>query len=122
VGSAATIGLVRMAAKLVPVLKLATKVTIAGGALYVVYDSGLLGGTEQGSQVLGKAKAAIPPAVDEWMKYFGLEPPTLPKIEFSPVQSWNSGVRTSISALSEAPTRVGNFTNRGLQYLKDLTK
>lgn len=47
--------------------------TIAGGALYVTYDSGLLGGSEQGSEVLGKAKAAIPPAVDEWVKYFGFE-------------------------------------------------
>lgn len=54
-------------------LRLATKLTIAGGAIYVAYDSGLLGGSEEGSVVLGKAKAAIPPAVDEWMKYFGLE-------------------------------------------------
>lgn len=36
-------------------------------------DSGLLGSGEQGSQALGRAKAAIPPAVEEWMKYFGLE-------------------------------------------------
>ncbi|KAM3875633.1 MICOS complex subunit MIC13 [Diretmus argenteus] len=111
-----------MAAKILPVIKLATKVTIAGGALYVAYDSGLLGGSEQGSEVLAKAKAALPPAVQEWTKYFGLEMPTLPGIEFSPVQAWNSGVRSSISALSEAPTRAGEYTNRGLQYLKDLTK
>ncbi|CAG01366.1 unnamed protein product [Tetraodon nigroviridis] len=62
-----------MAARILPVLKLATKVTIAGGALYVACDSGLLGSGEQGSQALGRAKAAIPPAVEEWMKYFGLE-------------------------------------------------
>lgn len=53
--------------------RLATKVTIAGGAIYVACDSGLLGSGEQGSQALEKAKAAIPPAVEEWMKYFGLE-------------------------------------------------
>lgn len=47
--------------------------TIAGGALYVACDSGLLGSGEQGSQALGRAKAAIPPAIEEWMKYFGLE-------------------------------------------------
>ncbi|KAL7397065.1 hypothetical protein ABVT39_016185 [Epinephelus coioides] len=113
-----------MAAKILPVLKLATKVTIAGGALYVACDSGLLGSSEQGSEALGKARAAIPPAVDEWMKYFGLEAqlPTMPKIEFSPIQAWNSGVRTSISALSEAPTKATGYTNQGLQYLKDLTK
>ena len=53
--------------------RLATKVGIAGGAVYVAYDSGLLGGSEQGSVALSKAKAAIPPAVEEWTKYFGLE-------------------------------------------------
>ena len=55
------------------IFRLATKVTIAGGALYVACDSGLLGSSEQGSEALGKAKAVIPPAVEEWMKYFGLE-------------------------------------------------
>lgn len=53
--------------------RLATKVTIAGGALYVAYDSGLLGSGERGSEALGKAKSAIPPAIEEWMKYFGLQ-------------------------------------------------
>lgn len=53
--------------------RLATKVTIAGGAVYIAYDSGLLGTSEQGSEALGKANAVIPPAVEEWMKYFGLE-------------------------------------------------
>ncbi|KAM9529797.1 MICOS complex subunit MIC13-like [Salvelinus alpinus] len=111
-----------MAANLFPVLKLATKVTIAGGALYVTYDSGLLGGSEQGSEVLGKAKAAIPPAVDEWVKYFGFKLPAFPKIGFSPIEAWNSGVQSSISALSSGPTALGGYTNQGLQYLKDLTK
>lgn len=46
---------------------------MAGGALYVVYDSGLLGSSEQGTEVLGKAKSAVPPAINEWLKYFGME-------------------------------------------------
>ncbi|XP_010869931.1 MICOS complex subunit MIC13 [Esox lucius] len=111
-----------MAAKMLPVLKLATKMTIAGGALYVAYDAGLLGGSEQGSEVLEKAKAAIPPAVDEWVKYFGYELPAIPKVGFSPVEAWNSGVQSSISVLSSGPTTVGDYTNQGLQYLKDLIK
>ncbi|KAK0143020.1 MICOS complex subunit MIC13 [Merluccius polli] len=113
-----------MASKILPVLKLATKVTVAGGALYVVYDSGLLGSGEQGTEVLGKAKTAIPPAINEWMKYFGMEAqvPTLPTIEFSPRQAWNSGVRTTISTLSDGPTQICDYTSQGLQYLKDLGK
>uniref|UniRef100_A0A3P8UU60 MICOS complex subunit MIC13 n=1 Tax=Cynoglossus semilaevis TaxID=244447 RepID=A0A3P8UU60_CYNSE len=111
-----------MAAKILPVVKLATKVTIAGGALYVACDSGLLGSSEQGSQALEKVKAALPPAIEEWMKYFGVELPTMPTIEFSPSKTWNSGVRWTISALSEAPTRATGYTYQGVQYLKDLTK
>lgn len=105
-------------------MKLATKVTIAGGAVYVAYDSGLLGNSEQGSEALRKAKAVIPPAMEEWMKYFGVEAqlPTIPKIEFSPVDAWNSGVQWTISNLSEAPTKATEYTSQGLQYLKDLTK
>ncbi|XP_029356587.1 MICOS complex subunit MIC13 [Echeneis naucrates] len=113
-----------MAARILPVVKLATKVTIAGGALYVAFDSGLLGNSDEGSKALEKAKVSVPPAIEEWMKYFGLEAqlPTMPKIEFSPVQSWNAGVRWTISALSDAPTKAADYTNQSLQYLKDLTK
>ncbi|XP_026200687.1 MICOS complex subunit MIC13 [Anabas testudineus] len=113
-----------MAARILPVVKLATKVAIAGGAVYVACDSGLLGSSEQGSKALEKAKAVIPPAIEEWTKYFGVEAqiPTMPKVEFSPVQAWNSGVRWTISALSEAPTKATDYTSQGVQYLKDLTK
>lgn len=55
------------------IFRLATKVGIAGGAIYVAYDSGLLGGGEEGSVALARAKAAVPPAVEEWTKYFGFE-------------------------------------------------
>ncbi|MCJ8737742.1 hypothetical protein PDJAM_G00027550 [Pangasius djambal] len=111
-----------MAAKILPVVKLATKVGIAGGAVYVAYDSGLLSGSAEGSEALSKAKAAIPPAVDEWTKYFGLELPAAPKIEFSPGEAWNSGVRKTIHALSIAPSVVCEYTSQGMQYVKDLVK
>uniref|UniRef100_A0AAR2KXZ4 MICOS complex subunit MIC13 n=1 Tax=Pygocentrus nattereri TaxID=42514 RepID=A0AAR2KXZ4_PYGNA len=103
-------------------IKLATKVGIAGGAVYVAYDSGLLGGSDEGSVALSKAKAAIPPAVEEWTKYFGFELPAAPKIEFSPVDAWNSGVRKSIHALSVAPTAACDYTSQGFEYLKGLAK
>ncbi|XP_041085254.1 MICOS complex subunit MIC13-like [Polyodon spathula] len=111
-----------MAPRIFPLVKVLTKVGVAGGAVYVAYDQGLLGNGEKGSEVLSKAKAAIPPAVDEWMKYFGWELPAPPKIEFSPSQAWNSGVQTTMSALSVAPSRAQEYTQRGWQYVRDLTK
>uniref|UniRef100_A0A3P9B637 MICOS complex subunit MIC13 n=1 Tax=Maylandia zebra TaxID=106582 RepID=A0A3P9B637_9CICH len=117
-----------MATRIWPVMKLTgPKVTIAGGAVYVAYDSGLLGNSEQGSEALRKAKAVIPPAMEEWMKYFGVEAqlPTIPKIEFS-LLTRGILVRIqlfwTISNLSEAPTKATEYTSQGLQYLKDLTK
>ncbi|XP_066552434.1 MICOS complex subunit MIC13 [Amia ocellicauda] len=111
-----------MAPRIFPLVKLVTKVGVAGGAVYVAYDQGLLGGSAQGSEVLNKAKAAIPPAVDEWMKYLGWELPAPPKIEFSPSETWNSGVQKTMSALSVAPTRACEYSSRGVQYLKELAK
>ncbi|KAK3533574.1 hypothetical protein QTP70_023430 [Hemibagrus guttatus] len=111
-----------MAARILPVVKLATKVGIAGGAVYVAYDSGLLSDGAKGSEALSKAKAAIPPAVEEWSKYFGLELPAAPKIEFSPGETWNLGVQKSIHALSVAPSVLCEYTSQGMQYVKDLVK
>uniref|UniRef100_A0A8C2H9H1 MICOS complex subunit MIC13 n=1 Tax=Cyprinus carpio TaxID=7962 RepID=A0A8C2H9H1_CYPCA len=111
-----------MAARILTVVKFATKVTIAGGALYVAYDAGLLGDGKEGSVALGRAKAAVPPAVEEWMKYFSFELPAMPNIEFSPLDAWNSGVQKSVHALSVAPSTVSDYTKQGLQYVNDLTK
>uniref|UniRef100_A0A3P9NR24 MICOS complex subunit MIC13 n=1 Tax=Poecilia reticulata TaxID=8081 RepID=A0A3P9NR24_POERE len=109
-----------MASRIWPLVKLVSKVTIAGGAVYVTYDSGLLGSSEQGSVVLEKAKVAVPPALEEWIKYFGLEV-RMCKLLIWPI-TWYLGVRWTISSLSEAPTRASEYTSQGLQYVKDLIK
>ncbi|TSK53671.1 MICOS complex subunit MIC13 [Bagarius yarrelli] len=109
-------------AKILPVVKLATKVGIAGGAVYMAFDWGLLSDSVHGEEALNKAKAVIPPAVEEWSKYFGLQLPAAPKIEFSPGDAWNSGVRTSIHALSVAPSVLGEYTSQSMQYVKELIK
>ncbi|KAI5621488.1 MICOS complex subunit MIC13 [Silurus asotus] len=111
-----------MAARILPVVKLATKLGIAGGAVYVAYDSGLLGGSTEGSEALSRAQAAVRPAVEEWAKYFRLELPAAPKIEFSPGDAWNTGVRKSIHALSVAPSVACEYTGHGIQYVKNLIK
>uniref|UniRef100_H9GNR4 MICOS complex subunit MIC13 n=1 Tax=Anolis carolinensis TaxID=28377 RepID=H9GNR4_ANOCA len=95
---------------------------LAGGSVYVVYNQGLLGGGEEGAQALHKAKEALPPAVEEWAKYFGWQVPAIPKTDFSLCNAWNSGVRTVIGGLSVAPTRASEYTQYGWKYMKDLVK
>ncbi|XP_006008154.1 MICOS complex subunit MIC13 [Latimeria chalumnae] len=111
-----------MATRVLPLVKLLSKIGLAGGAVYIVYDQELLSNSEKGSEALHKAKEAIPLAVDEWRKYFGWELPAAPKMNFSLCEFWNSGVRRSMSALSVAPTRAGEYTQQGWQYMKNLTK
>ncbi|XP_069073260.1 MICOS complex subunit MIC13 [Pleurodeles waltl] len=111
-----------MAPAVLRLLKFTTKVGLAGGAVYVAYDQGLLGSGSQGEAALQKAKAALPPAVKEWTNYFGWQLPATPKLDFSLCDSWNWGVQKSIAALSVAPTRACEYTRDGWKYMKGLVK
>ncbi|XP_055564787.1 MICOS complex subunit MIC13 isoform X3 [Falco cherrug] len=62
-----------MAARLVPAVKFVIKGGLAGAAVYVAYDQGLLGSSTQGAEALKKAQAALPPAIQEWTSYIGWE-------------------------------------------------
>ncbi|NWI68516.1 MIC13 protein, partial [Todus mexicanus] len=119
------------------------KAGLAGGAVYVAYDQGLLGSGTQGAEALKKAQATLPPAIQEWTSYVGWEvrsqagerghptatfserggdlPPT-PSFDFSVSDSWNKGVQTVMAALSVAPTRACEYTAEGWKYMKDLVK
>ncbi|NXK55077.1 MIC13 protein, partial [Chauna torquata] len=101
------------------------KGSLAGAAVYVAYDQGLLGSGTEGAEALKKAQTALPPAVKEWTSYIGWEVRTLPpapKYDFSLSNSWNKGVQTVMSALSVAPTRAREYTVEGWKYVKDLVK
>ncbi|KAE8632631.1 hypothetical protein XENTR_v10001605 [Xenopus tropicalis] len=111
-----------MASAALRILKFATKAGLAGGAVYVAYDQGLLGSGTQGEEVLKKTTAAIPPAIQEWANYFGWQIPSAPKLDFSICESWNWGVQKSVSALSSAPSKTCEYTAEGWKYIKELVK
>ncbi|KGL73825.1 Protein QIL1, partial [Tinamus guttatus] len=106
------------------------KGSLAGAAVYMVYDQGLLGSGVQGAEALKKAQETFPPAIQEWTNYIGWEVrnvqitilPSTPKFDFSPSNSWNKGVQTVMSALSVAPTRACEYTMEGWKYVKELVK
>ncbi|NXP95419.1 MIC13 protein, partial [Passerina amoena] len=100
---------------------------LAGAAVYVAYDQGLLGSGIEGAEALKKAQETLPPAIQEWTDYLGWEVraaqlPPPPKIDFSLSASWNKGVHTVMSALSAAPSRACEYTVEGWKYVKDLVK
>ncbi|NXH05505.1 MIC13 protein, partial [Loxia leucoptera] len=103
---------------------------LAGAAVYVAYDMGLLGSGIEGAEALKKAQETLPPAIQEWTDYLGWEVraaqlislPSTPKIDFSLSASWNKGVHRVMSALSAAPSRACEYTVEGWKYVKDLVK
>uniref|UniRef100_A0A8D0DWL9 MICOS complex subunit MIC13 n=1 Tax=Salvator merianae TaxID=96440 RepID=A0A8D0DWL9_SALMN len=111
-----------MAFRINPLIKFLVKGGLAGGAIYVVYNQGLLSGSDQGAEALHKIQEALPPALEEWARYFGWQLPAVPKTKFSLCNTWNSGVRTVIGAFSVAPTRACEYTQDGWKYMKDLVK
>ncbi|XP_073507529.1 MICOS complex subunit MIC13 [Phyllobates terribilis] len=111
-----------MAPAVLRVLRFTTKVLVAGGAVYVAYDYGLVGSGAEGQDVLKKTSAAVPPALHQWADYLGLQLPSTPELDFSVCESWNWGVQKSVSALSVAPTKLCDYTAEGWKYVKDLVK
>ncbi|XP_029774291.1 MICOS complex subunit MIC13 isoform X2 [Suricata suricatta] len=82
------------------------KGSVAGGAVYLVYDQELLGPSDKSQAVLQKAE----------------ELPALPKFNFHVRDSWNSGIIKVMSALSAAPTKAGEYSREGWEYLKERIK
>uniref|UniRef100_A0A669QJP4 MICOS complex subunit MIC13 n=1 Tax=Phasianus colchicus TaxID=9054 RepID=A0A669QJP4_PHACC len=108
------------------------KGSLAGAAVYVAYDQGLLGSGAEGAEALKKARAALPPApfqvrqpcptAPPLLISFSFQLPATPSLDFSPSDSWNKGVHTVMSALSVAPSRACEYTAEGWKYVKDLVK
>ncbi|XP_037361057.1 MICOS complex subunit MIC13 [Talpa occidentalis] len=108
------------------------KGSVAGGAVYLVYDQQLLGTGDKSQAALQKAEEVVPPAVYQFSQYVceqtGLKIPQLPalpelpELNFHFRDNWNSGIITVMSALSVAPAKVCAYTKEGWQYLKERVK
>ncbi|KAL2764196.1 MICOS complex subunit MIC13 isoform 1, partial [Daubentonia madagascariensis] len=77
--------------------KFLIKGSVAGGAVYLVYDQELLGPSDKSEAALRKAGEVVPPAMYQFSQYVcdqtGLQIPKLPappKIYFPIRDSWNS--------------------------------
>ncbi|KAI2588102.1 C19orf70 isoform 4 [Pan troglodytes] len=75
------------------------KGSVAGGAVYLVYDQELLGPSDKSQAALQKAGEVVPPAMYQFSQYVcqqtGLQIPQLPappKIYFPIRDSWNAGI------------------------------
>ncbi|XP_032902338.1 MICOS complex subunit MIC13 [Amblyraja radiata] len=110
-----------MASRALAAVRIVTKTGIIGGSVYLAYDQGLLGDGEQSCKVLNKVSVAVPEALDQWSKYFEVELPELPKTNVPVAEYWNSGIESIVSFLSNAPTKLNEYTETGWQYIKKMT-
>lgn len=119
-----------MVARVWSLMRFLIKGSVAGGAVYLVYDQELLGPSDKSEAVLRKAEEVVPPAMYQFSQYVcqqtGLEMPQLPaspKINFSNFRdSWNSGIISVMAALSVAPSKAREYSREGWEYVKEHTK
>ncbi|EDL38177.1 RIKEN cDNA 2410015M20, isoform CRA_b, partial [Mus musculus] len=78
-----------MVARVWSLMRFLIKGSVAGGAVYLVYDQELLGPSDKSEAALRKAEEVVPPAMYQFSQYVcqqtGLEMPQLPtppKIKF----------------------------------------
>ncbi|XP_058584304.1 MICOS complex subunit MIC13 isoform X1 [Neofelis nebulosa] len=97
------------------------KGSVAGGAVYLVYDQELLGPSDKSQAVLQKAEEVVPPALYQFSQYVceqtGLKIPQLPappKFNFHIRDSWNSAQVTISWFVSSSPTSGFTLTERSL--------
>ncbi|EPY86320.1 hypothetical protein CB1_000320049 [Camelus ferus] len=112
-----------------PGFRFLIKGSVAGGAIYLVYDQELLGPSDKSQAALQKAEEVVPTAMYQFSQYVceqtGLKIPQLPappKFNFHIRESWNSGIITMMSALSVAPSKAWEYSKEGWEYLKERTK
>ncbi|XP_007952687.2 MICOS complex subunit MIC13 [Orycteropus afer afer] len=115
-----------MVARVWSLMRFLIKGSVAGGAVYLVYDQELLGPSDKSQAALRKAEEVIPPAMYEFSQYvskqMGLQIPQIPpppKLNFSIRDSWNSGIVTVMSALSVAPSKACSYSKEGWDYIKE---
>uniref|UniRef100_A0A452U070 MICOS complex subunit MIC13 n=1 Tax=Ursus maritimus TaxID=29073 RepID=A0A452U070_URSMA len=85
------------------------KGSVAGGAVYLVYDQELLGPSDKSQAVLQKAEEVVPPAMYQFSQYVceqtGLKIPQLPappKFNFHIRDTWNSASRDHCTPWQES--------------------
>ncbi|XP_020373761.2 MICOS complex subunit MIC13, partial [Rhincodon typus] len=98
-----------------------TKFGIIGGSVYIIYDQDLFGNGERSLEILKTTSNVLPVAMDHWAKYFGVELPEVPKLNVPINEYWNTGVEATAGFLSAAPTKCNEYTQKGWQYVKNLT-
>ncbi|XP_008571279.1 PREDICTED: protein QIL1 [Galeopterus variegatus] len=118
-----------MVARVWPLMRFLIKGSVAGGAVYLVYDQELLGPSDKSQAALRKAEEVVPSAMYQFSQYVseqtGLQIPQLPappKMNFTIRESWNSGIITVMSALSVAPAKAREYSRKGWEYVKERTK
>ncbi|XP_046334060.1 MICOS complex subunit MIC13-like [Haliotis rufescens] len=91
-------------------VKLASKLAIGAGAVYVTIDQGVWSNSSNGSQALEKVKGSVLPAASDYAKQI----PSLDDVNNTVLSGWNSGVKTVFYYVSSAPDTAGEYSKKAV--------
>ncbi|XP_049644020.1 MICOS complex subunit MIC13 [Suncus etruscus] len=118
-----------MVSRMWSLLRFVVKGGVAGGAVYMAYDQGLLGSGDRSLAALRRSEEVAAPALRKAGQYVceqtGLrmpQLPALPKVDFHFRDSWDSGILAVMNTLSEAPSKAGQYSRQGWDYVKERLK
>uniref|UniRef100_A0A2K6EF46 MICOS complex subunit MIC13 n=1 Tax=Propithecus coquereli TaxID=379532 RepID=A0A2K6EF46_PROCO len=111
-----------MVARVWSLVRFLIKGSVAGGAVYLVYDQELLGPSDKNEAALRKAGEVFSQYVCDQTDLQIPKLPAPPKIYFPIRDSWNSGIITVISALISGPSKACEYSKEGWEYVKGCTK
>ncbi|XP_067653777.1 MICOS complex subunit MIC13-like, partial [Haliotis asinina] len=90
--------------------RLASKLAVGAGAVYVTIDQGVWNNSSNGSQALEKVKGSVLPAATDYAKQI----PSLDDVNNTVLSGWNSGVKTVFHYVSSAPDTVGEYSKKAV--------
>ncbi|KAK6184919.1 hypothetical protein SNE40_007270 [Patella caerulea] len=100
------------------VVKVATKVAVGVGAVYVTVDQGVWGTNSQAVKAVDKVRSSVLPAANDYVKSI----PSLNDINNSVLRTWNSGVKMTFSMVSNAPSKAGEYSKKAYDSSLSLIK
>jgi len=100
-------------------LKLAAKVGVAVGAVYITLDKGIWSSASRGGmEALKNLRAQVFPGTNEYLD----KVPTTKSLNTSAVNSWNSGVQKTFAAVAAAPDTACMYSRKAIDQLKEATR
>jgi hypothetical protein len=95
-------------------IKNTVKVLIGAGAVYITLSEGIWSTSADGSEAAKRLRTSVLPATDQYLEKM----PSATCVSKCAVNTWNSGIQKSFSALSNAPETICRYSHQVVEQIK----